>query len=304
MTDTKTINAGVSLLSTLGEQLCSGTDKQTKKGCSELENVLNEMIPAQYSDETKAKLLISQRPFFENGNMERFQLLAKNYVAKLPANLQLAELNTLQKGLPFKLAHPSRERMEGSVKYGYADLYRFLGYPFGEGMAHLPFDKDTKKGNPFYAPYGPVPDAQMNDALKKVLEQNPMYKLAAMLKMAKSLNREYSGNEKGMNQDDRVKSLKKQLINFLEMYGNPLRKKIPILPEDLPIASYRHKNFNHMLRQFMNAQQMKDILKVVKKLEKINGEDSDDAERRKARKKKEASKKKSKTIKVTDEFMR
>ena len=76
---------------------------------------------------------------YEKGaDPRQFQLLVHAHIQQMPVELQLEELNNIQRDCPFMLCDPFLRPIDSGVRekfiYGHADLFRFLGFPFTSGM--------------------------------------------------------------------------------------------------------------------------------------------------------------------------
>lgn len=174
----------------------------------------------------------------------RFQAMAQEFLGGVdnPAT-SLYYLNEMQKYAPFMVADPRPQPLgpqPKSVKYGYADLFRFMGYPFSEGMARI-------KENPFYHPIRyPIPDPTANDALLRMLSKNSLSlrdKLRTLVE---------SSSKKVFRMDDpEAKEIAGLIHAILADRYDPDRILLPIPGQERPMANYR---LNNIHRQLLNMQ--------------------------------------------------
>lgn len=104
-----------------------------------------------------------------SGNAGVFQAMSQKYLGQFSFIDQLDKLVELQQTVPFMLTDPGQKKIKKGtkVKYGYADLFRFQGWPYTRGMA--------KNGNnPWYNPIQyPIPDVRGNRVFAKFLDSSP-----------------------------------------------------------------------------------------------------------------------------------
>lgn len=257
------------VLSGLHKMFCNSSDEKVRAECQRIQEIAGDLLEGTgYGPIPKeASQWVNQRPFYGPGkNQDAFLGKVKEYIGKLPTGLMVEEMNVIQNGTPFSLMNG--QPLSGKVKYGFADLFRLLGYPYDEGMMHMPVDAvDGKKGNPFYAPLSAIPNDYMNHFLENVLDKNPMMKMVAINKLAKRLDKEYK-NKPGMGKDAKVKEIRAMIKDFVERYRNPYLKFETLRPEDLPISNYRNQNFHKVLLRFNRANQMKTLVSALKEQER------------------------------------
>lgn len=138
--------------------------------------------PSGYNNDALKKVMsyVSEFASSDPASLKPYKLQA--YIQEAIGSMdtpwqQLEILNSAQKGLPFMLADPQARTVRGkkskktgapkAIVYGYADLFRFLGYPFTSGVARTP-------NNPFYKPIKhPVPDVMGNMAFERIFMASP-----------------------------------------------------------------------------------------------------------------------------------
>jgi hypothetical protein len=81
---------------------------------------------------------------------KQFQLDVQSYIKSISPKSALVELNTLQSLVPFMIADPNCRRLSSPVKYGYADLLRFMGWNYDESYVSMLPTVDGEI-NPLYA---------------------------------------------------------------------------------------------------------------------------------------------------------
>jgi hypothetical protein len=98
--------------------------------------------------------------------------------------VQLALMNQFQRDAPFYIGNPM-ERIKNRtkfIKYGYADLLRFISYPWHSSGLKSP-------DNPFYTPNAAImPDTRANKALRILLRNGPLTTIQRLLESSAKIN--------------------------------------------------------------------------------------------------------------------
>ena len=179
----------------------------------------------------------------------RLQALSQQFLGSISnPSLSLFYLNELQRKMPFMMADPRPQmfaRKPKVVKYGYADLFRFMGHPFGPGMARV-------KENPFYHPISyPIPDPAANRALLSMLDSNSIQKLHKL--------KEIVGNSRKrvfLPGDSDYAKITGLMHDIMADRYDPDRILVRMPGQERPMASYRLNNIHRLLTNMMVAHEI------------------------------------------------
>lgn len=208
-----------------------------------------------------------------------FRRMIQKHMSEIPPQYQLDELNRIQKDLPFGLVDPSQPAKSGGSKvksgkrltpkkvhYGYADLYKFLGFPYSD----TPVRSSMQGQNPFYQPLElPVPDVYANNVLSHIRRFSPEQKLMAAKEIYDDIVKKSGGavlidsktlDESYYKKIERMAELAHDVAN--RVYS-PVTLSHFVAGQERPMKSYLEKdnyhNFNDMLWQLQKVHLIKSI---------------------------------------------
>lgn len=186
-----------------------------------------------------------------------FQKQIRQFLKTREPSQQLVLLNKIQRDTPFLIADPSRKLMP-RLKYGYADLLRFLCEPVKSGrVARFSKTGDPSK-NPFYQPirYYPIPDEEGNELLERIHSSSYKYQ-KEKLKELEYLYKEIKS--KGISKEKKMNKLNMIIIVMKELYDiqkDPVSLSKLIKGQERPMESYRNAHFIELLRQLNTRKKM------------------------------------------------
>lgn len=184
---------------------------------------------------------------------------------------QLSMLNRIQKTVPFLVLDPHRKKTK-SVKYGYADLLRFMCDPVKDGsvLKHIqnnPIGKRTRikkvsgkenefqaitedVNNPFYQPIRyPIPDEAANLRLKQ-LQVGSREFYAKKMKELEYLDKQVKAKGQSKKQKEKhLISMLKVLKEVQDHQNNPILFSKYVKGQERPMETYRKEHFFEMLSQ-------------------------------------------------------
>lgn len=218
-----------------------------------------------------------------------FRRLIQKHITALPPQYQLDELNRIQKSCPFTLVDPSGLGKSGGAKgkgkgkrkvsgvilspkkmhYGYADLYKFLGFPFSD----TPIRNSAQGQNPFYQPLElPVPDVYANNVLSHIKRFSPSQKLMEAQEIFNDITKKSGGGKEAflLKADVLDESYYKKIERMAELAHDvanrvysPVTLSHFVPGQERPMKTYlendNFKNFNEMLLQLQNVHIIKPI---------------------------------------------
>lgn len=191
----------------------------------------------EFMDDAKERKQIAKPKYASDP--ARFQALAQHYLGQFNPVSQLIKLQELQAMVPFMLTDPQRKLLNGrSIKYGYGDLWHFLGYPFSNGMLRSP-------ENPFYHPIQyPIPDPRANQVFAEIHESSPGKQLKELQKFVKQLGK--NKNNKIKPGTEPYKLLSGMVFNLLSLL-DPTFMSLHLPGQERPMLSYSMKNIPRKL---------------------------------------------------------
>lgn len=208
----------------------------------------------------------------------QFQLDVQRYVRNLPFEYQLEQLNKIQEDCPFLIVDPMRRQLStldsagSNIKYGFADLYRFLGLsyvPAKVGKVKLSQPKKLPSvpasQNPFYQPVNynfSIPDTRGNMMLSKLYQFSPHSYYTKIKTIYDKLGSFYGmrgGAKDGIDKkssdlyiETNMQDMMKLFQHWIERETSPdyLREKyLTMGRSDRPMQNYFNSNFNALLDQ-------------------------------------------------------
>lgn len=235
-----------------------------------------------------------------------FRRMIQKHITDLPPQYQLAELNRIQKDCPFGLVDPSqpkggpRKQSQGGshkqsqggshkqsqggskvltgkrltpkkMHYGYADLYKFLGFPYSD----TPVRSSMQGQNPFYQPLEmPIPDVYANNVLSHIRRFSPGQKLMEAKEIFDDISKKSGGaflvdsktlDESYYKKVERMAELAHDVAN--RVYS-PVTLSHFVPGQERPMKSYlendNYRNFNDMLWQLQQVHLIKPISSTPK----------------------------------------
>jgi len=195
-----------------------------------------------------------------------FRAAMQRHISKLPPQYQLPELNRIQKKAPFSLLDPKGKKQLSakSTKYGYADLYNFLGFPYSKGIV-----RSSMQGqNPFYHPLKmPVPDVYGNNVLSHIKRFGPSQKLMEAKDIYKELMSKSGGaplylvNPKILDEgyDTKIKRMAQLTFDVANRVYSPVTLSHFVKGQERPMKQYLDQNFNTMLWELNKVHLIKPI---------------------------------------------
>jgi hypothetical protein len=214
-----------------------------------------------------------KEPVFEK-DKSKYQTAIWSYLKDLTPEYQLEKLNNMQRGCPFMIADPLQRSCgtgPKAIMYGYADLYRFMGFPFTKGLSRV-------KDNPFYNPIEyPIPDHKGNIVLNTIYQMNPKTKLRNMKYLLEHINdpnirniysSEYGGPSPrviygGSKKSKKNVSVKSSMLNVVDVLDEILRNQYDpsrlsrlIDGQERPMEKYFIDNFATTLSNFNKVHAM------------------------------------------------
>lgn len=196
-----------------------------------------------------------------------FQTALQKHLAELPPQFQLGELNRVQKKCKFNLLDPQGKQLSTKkMHYGFADLYKFLGYPFGPGIA-----RNSMQGqNPFYHPIEyPIPNIYSNNVLSHIKRFSPTQKLIDAKEIFEEMNSQAGGNSWFVGPvDSKVldESYKKKIERMAELLSDvanrvysPVTLSHLVSGQERPMKTYQDLNFNRLLWELNQVHLIKPI---------------------------------------------
>lgn len=214
-------------------------------------------------------------------NPREFQRTLQKHLHELPPQFQLRELNRVQKNCKFSLLDPQGKQLSPKkMHYGYADLYNFLGYPFGPGIV-----RSSMQGqNPFYNPIEyPVPNIYSNNVLSYIKRFSPTQKLIDAKEIFDEINSKTGGNWLIGPVDSKVldESNKKKIERMAELLYDvanrvysPVTLSHMVYGQERPMKTFEDANFNRMLWELNQVHLIKPISSDMPSVSGISVTDS------------------------------
>lgn len=219
---------------------------------------------------------LSNIPMFKQGMSPiTFQQGAQQFLRSLPFEYQLEQLNKIQDKCPFLLVDPQTRQLTtlGNVKYGLADLYRFMGLSFVPAkIGKVKFSKQKynpkipAKFNPLYQPVDynySIPDFRGNQILSSIYAQSPSSyysklkhfysNLSNFFNISGGVDNEYkmSGGGK-LFIDSSMKDIMELLKYIYKTEADPnyiYNHMLTYGRNDRPMQTYFRNNFDALLNQ-------------------------------------------------------
>lgn len=218
----------------------------------------------------------------------KFQELVKKYIKSINPKHQLYVLNRIQANTPFMLINPAKllpPRIVKQIKYGYADLLRFLcNSVFNEDIARFnevgqPIEMYTiknmsskeievgtnkYKGNPFYNPiWYPIPDNRSNILIDDLMNRNKAFYESKKRQIQQLY---YEVNNTRMDETTAIKKVNQILHLMVDIYdreNNPVYlSKDPVLVDKPEL--YEYANFkNERPMETYNREHMMDTIYML-----------------------------------------
>jgi hypothetical protein len=210
-----------------------------------------------------------------------FQKALQEHLAGLPPQFQLSELNRVQKKCKFSLLDPQGKKLSpDKMHYGFADLYNFMGYPFGPGIV-----RSSMQGqNPFYNPIEhPVPNIYSNNVLSYVKRFSPTQKLIDAKEIFDEINSKTGGNWMIGPVDSKIldESNKKKIERMAELLHDvvnrvysPVTLSHMVYGQERPMKTFEDANFNRMLWELNQVHLIKPINSDMPSVSGVNITDS------------------------------
>lgn len=182
----------------------------------------------------------------------KFQKMVRSYLRSKHPSQQIVLLNKIQAKTPFTILNPEQLLSQQGIRYGYADLLRFMCDPVktGEVAKRL----NTGK-NPFYQPIRyTVPDEEGNAILEKLHLQNTK-NIKEKLEEIKYLQKELKSGSK----EKKAKTLGTLISVIKELQdirNDPITMSKHIKGQERPMSEYRKKHFFSLLRQLNTRKKM------------------------------------------------
>jgi len=195
---------------------------------------------------------------------KKVQEILQNFLKTMKPQHQIILLNRAQSRVPYMLMDPRKKAFPG-LKYGYADLMRFLCQPVRSGEVNRFTENEyllgKNKRNPFYNPiWYPIPD---NEANAKVEELMGLSRRFYAQKLAQYQVLRYKLSERNLSFEERLDLLDNMLkvvYDIQEHQMNPLElSKLPLPQKEeyqhyanyqgiRPMAKYRKEHFMNLIK--------------------------------------------------------
>lgn len=199
-------------------------------------------------------------------NPREFQRAVQTHLRELPPQFQLGELNRVQKKCKFSILDPQGKQLSPKkMHYGFADLYNFLGYPFGPGIV-----RSSMQGqNPFYNPIEyPVPNIYSNNVLSYIKRFSPTQKLMDAKEIFDEINSKTGGNwmigpvdSKILDESNKKKIERMALLlhDVANRAYSPVTLSHMVHGQERPMKTFEDANFNRMLWELNQIHLIKPI---------------------------------------------
>lgn len=234
----------------------------------------------------RRELLLKQGARYQ-ADTKKFQEIVKKYIKSINPKHQLYVLNRIQSSTPFMLMNPAKllpPRIARQIKYGYADLLRFLCNPvFNEDVARfnevgqninmhtvkkvpegIEMGTNKYKGNPFYNPiWYPIPDNRSNILIDDLMSRNKAFYESKIRQIQQLF---FEVNNTRMDESAAIKRLNQILHLMVDIYdreNNPVYlSKDPVLVDKPDL--YEYANFkNERPMETYNREHMMDTIYML-----------------------------------------
>lgn len=263
--DEKTLDTFLNAMNKVLETLKSGLDLRDLDYDDEMRNKqtatnLHESIPLI---DTK---LMDLNNVIQMKDATKVQEILRNYLRAMKPQHQIILLNRAQTKLPYMIMDPTRKALPG-MKYGYADLMRFLCNPVHTGEVRRFTQNEyllgKDKNNPFYSPiWYPIPDIEGNTKIEELMKMSRRFYAQKIAQYQVLKHKIYSEKLSFDQRLDLVDSLLKIMYEIQEHQFNPVElSKLPLPQSEnspyrhyanyegiRPMAKYRRDHFMNLIK--------------------------------------------------------